>query len=38
MSAQNWVKIADFSDYGLSGITRLSINPNGDKIAIVVNE
>jgi len=38
MSAQNWVKIADLSDYGLSGITRLSINPNGDKIAIVVNE
>ncbi len=35
---QDWVKIADLSDYGLDGITRLAISPKADKIVIVVEE
>ncbi len=34
----DWVQIADLSDYGLDGITRLAISPKADKVAIVVNE
>jgi hypothetical protein len=32
------VKIADLSDYGLDGITRLAISPKADKIVIVLEE
>ncbi len=35
---QDWVKIADLSDYGLDGITRLAISPKADKIVIVLEE
>jgi len=32
---QNWVEITDFKKAGLRGITRISVNPTGDKIAFV---
>ncbi|MBL6447084.1 hypothetical protein JMN32_12250 [Fulvivirga sp. 29W222] len=35
---RDWVKVADLSEFGLSGITRLTINPDGNQIAIVVNQ
>lgn len=35
---KTWVEFASLSSYGLNGITRLAISPNGNKIAIVVNE
>ena len=34
----DWVRIADLSNYGLKGITRLAISPKADKIVIVVEE
>ena len=34
----DWVQIADLSDYGLDGITRLAISPKFNKLVIVVNE
>jgi hypothetical protein len=34
----NWEKVADLSDFGRSGITRLSISPDNSKIAIVLAE
>ena len=37
-SDQKWIEIADLSDFGLNGITRLAVNLKGDKIAVVVNE
>lgn len=30
-----WVKLADFSKYGITDITRLSVNPDGTKLALV---
>ncbi len=33
-----WIEIADLSDYGISGITRLAISPQGNKMAIVAND
>ncbi len=35
---QEWELIADFSNFGLTGITRLATNPAGNKLAVVVNE
>ncbi|UII33129.1 hypothetical protein LVD17_04720 [Fulvivirga ulvae] len=35
---KDWVKVADLSEFGLSGISRLDINPDGNQIAIVVNQ
>ncbi len=34
---QNWVEVADFKKAGLRGITRIAVNPAGDKIALVSN-
>ncbi len=36
--AKGWLKIADLSAFNLSGITRLAVSPDGQKIAVVVNE
>jgi len=33
-----WRQIANLSEFGLTGITRMSINPAADQIAIVVDE
>ncbi len=33
-----WEELYDLSSYGLNGITRLTVSPNGDMIAIVVNK
>lgn len=33
-----WNKIADISSYGLSGITRVAISPEGNQLALVVNQ
>ena len=30
-----WVEIADFSNAGLKGITRIAVSPKGDRIAVV---
>ncbi|MDE3261568.1 MAG: hypothetical protein OYL41_06210 [Acidobacteriota bacterium] len=35
--ASDWTEIADFSDRGVEGITRLAISPDGARIAIVAN-
>ena len=32
-----WTEIADFSDLGVEGITRLAVSPDGARIAIVAN-
>jgi hypothetical protein len=32
---QDWQEIADFSDAGISNITRLAISPKGDWLALV---
>ena len=37
-SDSKWVEIGDLANSGLSSITRLSISPKGDKIAVVVAE
>ena len=33
----DWTEIADFSDLGVSGITRLAVSPDGSRIAIVAS-
>ena len=33
----DWTEVADFSDLGVAGITRLAVSPDGDRIAIVAN-
>ena len=33
----DWSEIADFSDLGVEGITRLAVSPDGSRIAIVAN-
>ncbi len=33
-----WIEIANLSSFGLNGITRIAINPSGNKLAIVVEE
>ena len=33
----DWTEIADFADFGVEGITRLAVSPNGARIAIVAN-
>ncbi len=35
--ASGWTEIADFSDLGVGGITRLAVSPDGSRIAIVAN-
>lgn len=35
---KNWIEISDLSDHDLTGISRISISPSGDKIAVVVNQ
>lgn len=35
---KKWRKVADLSQWGLKGISRLAISPDGKKIAIVVEE
>ncbi|HNP18001.1 MAG TPA: hypothetical protein PKL31_06175 [Fulvivirga sp.] len=35
---KGWLEIADLSVFNLSGITRLAVSPDGQKIAVVVNE
>ena len=30
-----WETVADLAAHGLSGITRLSVSPNGDAVAVV---
>ena len=32
-----WTEVADFSDLGVAGITRLAVSPDGSRIAIVAN-
>ena len=34
----NWIALTDITVFGLSGITRLAINPKEDKIVLVVSE
>ena len=33
----DWTEIADFSDLGVEGITRLAVSPDGAQVAIVAN-
>ena len=33
----DWTEVADFSDLGVAGITRLAVSPDGARIAIVAN-
>ena len=33
----DWTEIADFSELGVEGITRLAVGPDGSRIAIVAN-
>ena len=33
----DWTEIADFSDLGVEGITRLAVSPDGSRVAIVAN-
>jgi len=35
---KDWVEIASLAPFGLTGITRLTVSPFGNKIAIVVDE
>ena len=35
---KDWVEIASLEPFGLKGITRLSVSPLGNKIAIVIDE
>ncbi len=35
---KDWVEIISLKEFGLSGITRLTVSPLGNKIAIVVDE
>jgi hypothetical protein len=34
-SGSGWQEVADVSDAGISGITRLAVSPEGDRLAIV---
>ncbi len=34
---QGWRQVIDVSTYGLQGITRVAVSPDGDKLALVVN-
>lgn len=36
--AKEWNPVADLSDFGLSGITRLAVSPDGGKVAVVVSQ
>ena len=36
-AGSDWAEVADFSDRGLEGITRLAVSPDGARIAIVAN-
>ena len=33
----DWTEVADFSDLGVEGITRLAVSPDGARVAIVAN-
>ena len=33
----DWTEVADFSDLGVEGITRLAVSPDGSRIALVAN-
>ena len=33
-----WVELFDLSSYGLSGITRVAVSPQGNQLALVVNQ
>lgn len=35
---QGWREIFDLSSYGLEGITRVAVSPEGDKLVLVVNK
>jgi hypothetical protein len=35
---EDWVEVADFSQYGLKSITRIGVSPDGKRIAIVALE
>ena len=35
---QGWREIFDLSSYGLQGITRVAVSPEGDKLVLVVNK
>lgn len=35
---KDWVKVADLSEFNLSSISRLTVNPDGNQIAIVVEQ
>ena len=35
--ASDWTEVADFSDLGVEGITRLAVSPDGARIAIVAD-
>ncbi len=35
---EDWVMVEDLGRFGLDGITRIAVNENGSKIAVVVNE
>ncbi|MTI41794.1 hypothetical protein [Fulvivirga lutimaris] len=34
---KGWMPIADLKEFGLSGISRLAVSPQGDKLAVVVS-
>ncbi|MGK0387160.1 MAG: hypothetical protein ACI849_001781 [Patiriisocius sp.] len=36
--AQEWKEVADLSSYNISDINRITVSPNGKKIALVANE
>lgn len=38
INKMGWIEIADLKQFGLTGITRIAISPNGDKLCIVVEE
>ena len=35
LTGKNWSEVADFSQAGLKGITRIAVSPKGDEIAVV---
>ena len=38
LTDQTWVELADLSKYGLGNFTRIAINPQVSKLAVVVDE
>jgi hypothetical protein len=36
--AQEWIKVADLSTYTISTINRITVSPDGKKIALVAND